>query len=109
MLEVLDLQFKNSITYGMSYNQFWFDDPQLYYIYQDSYEQRLKDQLKLDDIRNWQLGQYILCAIATCLDTKSRNKYPREPIFFAKAEQKKMNLKDKFLAIVEQINKNFSN
>jgi hypothetical protein len=50
MTEVFELQFKNSIRYGMTYNQFWFDDPQLYYVYEEAYHDELKDKLKMQDI-----------------------------------------------------------
>ena len=103
MLEVFDMQFKNAIRYGMTYSQFWFDDPKLYYIYQESFD----EDLKLKDIYNWQLGQYIMSAIGACFADKGKVKYPEKPMFFAREKEEPLNMKEKFLAMVEQINKNF--
>lgn len=81
MTEVFELQFKNSIRYGMTYNQFWFDDPQLYYTYEEAYIDRLKEK----DCLNWQLGQYIQCAIGSCFEKNC--KYPDKPMFYAREKE----------------------
>ena len=106
MLEAFDIQFKESIKYGMTYEQFWYDDPQLYYTYEDVYRDRLTEK----DVLNWQLGQYIQIAICASFDDKNRCKYPNKPIFFAKEEEKPktvFDMRDKFLAMMNQVNKNF--
>jgi hypothetical protein len=108
MLEVFEVQFKNSIRYGMTYNQFWFDDPQLYYIYEESYREQLEDRLKEKDIFNWQLGQYIQLAIGSCLDKNI--KYPNSPIFNKEQATKPkttLDMLEKFKTMVDQVNKNF--
>lgn len=105
MTEVFELQFKNSIRYGMTYNQFWFDDPQLYYTYEEAYLDRLKEK----DCLNWQLGQYIQCAIGSCFEKNC--KYPDKPMFYAREEEKPktvFDMRDKFLAMMNQVNKNFN-
>lgn len=88
----------------MTYNQFWFDDPQLYYIYEEAY----LDELKEKDIYNWQLGHYIRFAIGSCFDKNC--KYPNNPIFYACEKQKPetvFDMKEKFINIINQINKKF--
>lgn len=88
----------------MTYKQFWFDDPQLYYIYEESY----LDGLKEKDALNWQLGQYIQLAIGSCLAKEC--KYPNEPMFYAHEEKKPQSvfdMRDKFLSMVQQVNKRF--
>ena len=101
MLEALDIQFKESIKYGMTYNQFWFDDPQLYYTYEEVYLEKLKEK----DCLNWQLGQYIQCAISSCFEQNC--KYPEKPMFYAREKEKKLSMLDKFLVMMNQVNKNF--
>lgn len=101
MLEVFELQFKNSIKYGMSYEQFWFDDPQLYYTYEEVYLDKLKEK----DALNWQLGAYIQLAVGSCLAKEC--KYPDKPMFYAKEKEKQLSMREKFEKIVAQINKNF--
>ena len=109
MLEALNLQFKESIKYGMSYNQFWFDDPQLYYIYEQAYKEQMEDRLKEKDIYNWQLGQYIQLAVGSCLAKEC--KYPKEPCFYANEKNNKpknvYDMRERFEAMVAQINNNF--
>lgn len=110
MLEVFNIQFKESIKYGMTYSQFWFEDPQLYYIYSEAYVEQQQDRLKEKDILNWQLGQYIQSAICASFDDKGRVKYPNQPYFFAKKEDKPKDvyeMLDRFKGIVAQVNKNF--
>jgi hypothetical protein len=102
MLEVFELQFKNSIKYGMTYNQFWFDDPQLYYTYEEVY----LDKLKEIDIHNWQLGQYIQFAVGSCLAKEC--KYPQQPVFFGKPKEKKLSMREKFEIMMSKINQNFN-
>lgn len=102
MLEALDIQFKESIKYGMTYNQFWFDDPQLYYTYEEVYLDRLKEK----DVLNWQLGQYITSAISVYLGKNC--KYPEKPMFYAREKEKPLSMMDKFLLMVNQVNKNFN-
>jgi hypothetical protein len=108
MLEVLDLQFKQSIKYGMTYNQFWYDEPQLYYIYQEAYIERMEEQLKLDDIRNWQLAQYIQRAVGSCLSDSCR--FPESPMFSAKPDHRPKNVYDmieRFKDMADRVNNNF--
>lgn len=105
MTEVFELQFKNSIRYGMTYNQFWFDDPQLYYTYEEAYLDRLKEK----DVLNWQLGQYIQFAVGSCLASKC--KYPQKPMFYAHEEEKPKDVYDmleRFKGMVAEVNKNFN-
>lgn len=105
MLDVFNIQFKNSILYGMTYEQFWRDNPQLYYIYEEVYKERLKEK----DILNWQLGQYIKIAIVSSFDDKHRCKYPHKPVFFAGEEEKELSMEDmiaKFTAMADQVNHN---
>jgi hypothetical protein len=102
MTEVFELQFKNSIRYGMTYNQFWFDDPQLYYTYEEVYLDRLKEK----DVLNWQLGQYITSAIGVWLGKNS--KFPDKPMFYAREKEKELSMMDKFLVMMNQVNKNFN-
>jgi hypothetical protein len=48
-------------------------------------EQRLK--WKREDENNYQLGIYVLKAIATCLDKDSQ--YPEEPLFYVPTPEEK--------------------
>jgi hypothetical protein len=108
MLEALDFQFKESIKYGMTYNQFWYDEPELYYIYEQAYIEQLEERLKEKDIYNWQLGLYMQLAVGSCLAKEV--KYPKEPLFAGKFDKKPQTTEDmleKFKGMVAEVNKNF--
>lgn len=103
MLEAFDVQFKESIKYGMTYDQFWFCDPQLYYIYEEAYKEQMEYRYKEKDIFNWQLGQYIQLAVGSCLSKEC--KFPERPMF--SIEQKKLSLMEKFQVMMSNVNKSF--
>lgn len=108
MQEVFELQFKNSIRYGMTYDQFWFGEPQLYYIYEEAYKDQMEDRLKEKDVLNWQFGIYLDYAIGHWLGKNV--KYPDKPLFFAKQEEKPKDVYDmmeRFEIMVAQVNGNF--
>lgn len=89
----------------MTYEQFWRENPQLYYIYEEVYKERLKEK----DIFNWQLGQYIKSAIVSSFDDKHICKYPDNPIFFAQEEEREYSMEEmiaKFTNMADKINKN---
>lgn len=92
----------------MTYEQFWFDDPQLYYIYEEAYKDELEDRLKEKDVLNWQSAFYFRYSILSSLDDKV--KFPNDPIFFAKKEEKPKDVYDMletFKGMVAQVNSNF--
>jgi hypothetical protein len=104
MLDAFERQFKESIKYGMTYEQFWFYDPQLYYIYEEAYLEKLKEK----DILNWQLAYYISYSVGTCLAKEC--KFPKEPLFYAKKENKPQNvydMRERFEAMVALVNNRF--
>lgn len=84
----------------MTYEQFWYDCPSLYYVYQDAYQEKIK----LQDLNNWQLGIYIQNAIVSSLEPKV--KYPCEPLFY-KEKQKQLTMLEKFEIMMKQVNKKF--
>lgn len=105
MQEVLDMQFKNSIVYGMPYELFWNGCPSIYYTYQEAY----KEKLIQEDILNWQRSIYGRLATASVLSPKDC-KYPESPIFYASQKENReksvFDLKEKFISIMEKINEN---
>ena len=70
----------------MTYDQFWFGEPQLYYIYEEAYKDQMEDRLKEKDVLNWQFGIYVDYAIGHWLGKNV--KYPDKPLFFAKENEK---------------------
>ena len=47
---------------GMSYEQFWEDDPQLYWLYETAYNYKKEIEFKEKNYLSWLQGQYNLMA-----------------------------------------------
>lgn len=63
----------------MTPEQFWEQDPQLYYAYEKAYKRKIENDLIIRDTLNWELGQYIAYAVGMSLSEKV--KYPKKPKF----------------------------
>lgn len=63
----------------MTPNQFWRDEPQLYYVYEKAFERKRSSMLEIQDMLNWELGYYIGLQISISLGGKC--KYPKKPCF----------------------------
>lgn len=72
----------------MSWEQFWDDDPDIFWVYLEAYEQGQKEQFEYDNNVAFLQGQYFLLAIAQCLQfSKSPRKiYPKKPFKLNKDE-----------------------
>lgn len=44
--------FKNALKYGMTKNQFWYEDYADYYIYEEAYQERLHEQTHIQGYYN---------------------------------------------------------
>lgn len=71
--------------------QFWEDDPDDLWVYWDAYQEKLKEQAQINNINNFNLGQYMLLAIAQCLQFNKHPKqiFPKKP-FELSGEKKKL-------------------
>lgn len=59
--------FKSALIYGMSSQEFWFGNPQDYFVYQDAFAEQKRLQHDEDDIRAWIYGKYNLLALRQSL------------------------------------------
>lgn len=50
------------MSYGMTYNEYWYGDAYIVKFYRESYRLKLKSQ----DENNWMLGMYVYEAILDC-------------------------------------------
>lgn len=71
--------------------QFWEDDPDDLWVYWDAYQEKLKEQARIDNINNFNLGQYIMLAVAQCLQFNKHPKqiFPKKP-FELSSEKRKL-------------------
>lgn len=77
-----------SIRCGMTPTQFWDEDPDLFWIYLEAYEQEQKSRFEYDNSVAFLQGQYFLLAIAQCLQFSKHPKkiYPKKPFELSKNE-----------------------
>ena len=66
----------------MTYSQFWYDDPELFWVYLEAYEQEQKARFEYDNSIAFLQGQYFMMAIAQCLQFSKHPKkiYPKQPL-----------------------------
>ena len=97
----------------MSPDQFWYDEPQLFFSYAHSYEMQQERKIEYDNLLAWLNNQYTLAAIRQALTTKKNAKiYPQKPFDVVKKkdeistqekfEMRKMNA----MAMVERYKQN---
>lgn len=96
--------------FGMTYEQFWNDDPQLFWIYENAYNKRKEIEFKENNYMMWLNGQYTLSALAQVManafSKSKKNIYPKQPFG---EEKKELSPRQKFEIIAMQINKKFEN
>ncbi len=59
---------------GISYQDFWKTNPHIIKFYAEQYKNRRNEE----DLKQWQLGQYVAAAVS-CIFPKG--KYPKKPMF----------------------------
>lgn len=84
--EVFEEQCPYFMSIGMTYDEFWFDDPYKVKYYKDAHILRCK--AKNQEL--WLQGLYFISSITVALDSKKKTKYPEKPIdIFPKTEAEK--------------------
>ena len=87
----------------MRYEEFWKLTPISLYDIVTANTEKLKEEMELQDICNWQLGQYFYLAQLDALASafgKSGHSYPKEPQFsraLSKTDEKELSEKQKEL------------
>lgn len=71
----------------MSLDQFWNDDPAIFWVYLEAYEQEQQARFEYDNNVAFLQGQYFMMAIAQVLQFKNPKKiYPKKPFNVSKDE-----------------------
>lgn len=90
----------------MSLQEFWEDNPQNFFIYEDTYLETTKNQ----DHFNWLQGKYNLLAFEQVMNNAfsktSKQIYPNEA-FFVSEENNNLSLKDKMLKMISRVSAKF--
>ena len=102
--------FPQAIEYGMSAEEFWKDDPQLYVSYRTSFINKQKRELEANDYKSWLLGlyihdgnsrlfvmlkQYINNIFSKTKDNKKIESYPKKPYMELEKDKKKEEIENK--------------
>lgn len=80
----------------MTPKQFWDDDPDDLWAYWEAYQENQKEMVRMDNIRAFNQGQYILCAIAQCLQSSKNPKqiFPKKPFPLSSDKKEPMTQKE---------------
>lgn len=84
-----------AILYGMTSDQFWYDEPQLFFSYARSYEMAQERKLEYDNHLAWIEGHYFLAAIQQALAKAGAKVYPKKPFEIASRKEDELTLQDK--------------
>lgn len=77
-----------ALTFGMSTQEFWHEEPDLLWTYRKVYMDKLKIQNKLDNQQAWRIGLYVYEAVAVVIHNALRKEgqpaqsYCEEPYDF---------------------------
>ena len=72
----------------MTYKQFWYEEPEMFWVYLEAFEQEQKARFEYDNSVAFLQGQYFMMAIAQCLQFSKHPKkiYPKKPFNVSKDE-----------------------
>lgn len=81
----------NALRVGMPLNEFWYGNPQNFYLYCDEYKKRMELQQELADIQAYNQGVYSLLALRQSLGESfakyAKKVFPEEP--FSQTEKRR--------------------
>lgn len=80
----LEYLFPDAIIYGMSYDEFWNEDPQLYFSYRFSYMQRMELEREKQNQYAWLQGFYNTKAFNVVLYNAFKEKNEQPIMYFEK-------------------------
>lgn len=94
--------FVNALVMGMSYEQFWEQDPQLYFMYLQAYNKKKSIWQEEQNFISWQNGLYVLQALNQAISGfsgKSKEIYPKKP-YKPKTKAEELEIKNNTQNIV---------
>ena len=109
-----------AFSFGMSYNEYWNDNPRLFWLYANRYKQNIEKETQERDVLAWLTGQYVLQAVginfAAAFGRRGapKPKYPEMPMYVAehneqakakKQERDMMRSYQNFIAAAQQMGK----
>ena len=107
--------FPQAILFGMTYEQFWEDNPQLFWAYGRAYQLKKSIEEKENDINAWNIGHYVLMALyqnsSSMFSKQKKEIYPKKPITMKDEEinTKGNKIREKFERYAISFNNKFKN
>ena len=87
-----------AITYGMSVNEFWEENPDLFWAYRFSYYERKRNEEQETNFKLWLQGAYFFDAITTALANSfgkgKKHNYVEKPYCLSKEEAEEEHKKE---------------
>ena len=109
----------DAIIYGCTYDEFWHDDPRIFFWKEESFLKLNRINLERMDMMAWIHGAYVLEAIGTAFSKDTQpHKYPAFPQFIETMDEELkrkrelaelMKMRDNFLAVSKKIEINSKN
>lgn len=90
---------------GVSYEDFWKLNPHKISVISDGYQEKLKNEMTVQDHLNWITGQYFLSALEVALSGFSKNsnaKYIEKPVLsndVTSEEQEELEMRKEIAAM----------
>ena len=87
------------MSIGMTYNEYWYEDPNKVKYYREAH--KLRNKSKNQEL--WLQGMYFIYSIQVALDSKHKAKYPEQPfdIFPKTEEEKKAEIEKERRKVIE--------
>ena len=109
--------FPQAILFGMTYEQFWEENPQLFWTYGRAYQMKKENEFKENDINAWNIGQYVLLALTqnshSMFSKQKKEIYPKQPNHIKNDisfdSNKNNKIKEKFERFAISFNRDFKN
>lgn len=93
--------FKNALKYGMTKNQFWYEDYKDYFIYEEAYQERLHEQTHIQGYYNCIAYNVVLANAFSSI--KSNNKTLNYPEIDIYSQYKKKSNKNENTSVIDNV------
>ena len=117
---LFEVECDAALMMGLSYNDYWYGEPEMFYVYAKAYKSALERSAQEKDIQAWLIGQYVLEAVAVNFNAAfgkkgaSKISYPEIPHHLAehneqakikKQERELMRSYNNFIAAAQAMGK----
>ena len=91
--DLVNAMKRNAMLFGMSMEEFWYDNPQNFYLRGDVYKRKQEEKVEVYDYIAWRIGMYTMLGTQQTLSTKHTKIFPEEPFVLKEREKKEKQLK----------------